>query len=125
MTIHTLVHSSDSFSCHCNSIIPSLSNCHLRAILTSSLPLLRLYKSQCIFQWLSLSSYMYSNVSRSTKINSSMYIHTSAFVSFETHPIIQQNFLKIILQPVGWKLRIPPQVLNTAQWGNHAGFLML
>ena len=25
MTIHTLVHSSDTFSCHCNSIIPSLS----------------------------------------------------------------------------------------------------
>ena len=33
--------------------------------------------------------------------------------------------LNVILQPVGWKLRIPPQVLNTAQWGNHAGFLML
>ena len=28
MTIHTLVHSSDTFSCHCNSV-----NCHLRAIL--------------------------------------------------------------------------------------------
>ena len=25
MTVHTLVHSSDTFSCHCNSIIPSLS----------------------------------------------------------------------------------------------------
>ena len=75
MTLHSLVLRRDSFSCHCNSIIPSLSIViqeqfsHFSSIVTIIyIPV----NFQCIFSSvIHLSSYMCSNVSRSTRINSS------------------------------------------------------
>ena len=43
MTLHSLVLSSDSFSCNCNSIQSPVSIVHLRVILTYLIPLLRVY----------------------------------------------------------------------------------
>ena len=85
MTIHTLVHSSDTFSCHCILWILACqlsfkSNSHIRH------PLLWLYKYQCIFQCNHF-NFVQQGIQISTRINSSMYIRTSVFVSFETYPI--------------------------------------
>ena len=99
MTLHSLVLRCDSFSCHCNSINSFIVNCYPRAILTFLLLCMQLYKSQCIFHTVSQfdhSSYMCSNVSRSTRINSSnvhmyilrlFYIASSIRISILIDPI--------------------------------------
>ena len=46
MTLHSLVLTSDSFSCNCNSIQSPMSIVHLRVILTYLIPLLRVYINQ-------------------------------------------------------------------------------
>ena len=80
MTIHSLVLISDSFSCNCNSIQSPVSIVHLRVILTYLIPLLQVYINYSISNAYSV-FYLYSNVTTSTRINSSMYIRTS-FVCF-------------------------------------------
>ena len=57
-------------------------------------PLLRLYKGQCIFQFNHF-NFVQRCIQISTRINSSMYIRTSVFVSFETYPILHTIFLNI------------------------------
>ena len=54
-----------------------------------SLPLLRLYISQCIFRCNHF-NFVQQCIQISTRINSSMYICTSVFVSFETYPIFNR-----------------------------------
>ena len=93
MTIHSLVLISDSFSCNCNSIQSPVSIVHLRVILTYLIPLLRVYINYSISNAYSVFN-LYSNVITSTRINSSMYIRTSSFVSLET-PL---HFIACILQ---------------------------
>ena len=84
MTIHSLVLTSDSFSCNCNSIQSPVSIVHLRVILTYLIPLLRVYINYSISNAYSVSQlvqqcdYIYQNK------YSSMYIRTSSFVSLET-----------------------------------------
>ena len=85
MTLHSLVLISDSFSC--NSIQSPVSIVHLRVNLILSHPLLRLYINYSIFQCL-FSSNLHSNVSRSTRINSSS-VHTYIFVCFTLRVILQ------------------------------------
>ena len=80
MTLHTLVHSCDSFSLHCNFIdkglsLSSKSNSHI------SLPLLRLYKSQCIFHAIQF-NFVQQCIQISTRINSPMYIYMYICVCF-------------------------------------------
>ena len=80
MTLHRLVHSSDSFSCNCNSIHYIVSIVHLRAI-SSFL----IYCCDCIntsvISTQYLTSSMYSNVTTSTRIYSSS-VHTYICVCF-------------------------------------------
>ena len=107
MTLHSLVLISDSFSCNCNSIQTTMSIVHLRVILTYLIPLLRVYINQHSSNALHFTSIpctvqcrsMYSNVTTSTRINSSMYIVHISFVSFETTlRVILQGFVDPIMQ---------------------------
>ena len=88
MTLHSLVLISDSFSCNCNSIQSPVSIVHLRVNLILSHPLLRLYISYSISNVNQFTSNLHSNVSRSTRINSSS-VHTYIFVCFTLRVILQ------------------------------------
>ena len=88
MTLHSLVLISDSFSCNCNSIQSPVSIVHLRVNLILSHPLLRLYISYSISNANQFTSNLHSNVSRSTRINSSS-VHTYIFVCFTLRVILQ------------------------------------
>ena len=87
MTLHSLVLISDSFSCNCNSIQSPVSIVHLRVNLILSHPLLRLYINYSNFQC-KITSNLHSNVSRSTRINSSS-VHTYIFVCFTLRVFLQ------------------------------------
>ena len=91
MTLHSLVLISDSFSCNCNSIQTPLSIVHLRVILTYLIPLLRVYINQHSSNAIHFTSSMYSNVTTSTRINSSS-VHTYIFVC-STLRVILQGFV--------------------------------
>ena len=96
MTLHSLVLSSDSFSCNCNSIQSPVSIVHLRVILTYLIPLLRVYINYSISNAYSVQlRVQYSTVQQciqiSTRINSSS-VHTYIFVCFI------RNSLRVILQ---------------------------
>ena len=96
MAIHRLVLIVDRFSLHCNSIQSPVSIVHLRVILTYLIPLLRVYINQHSSNAIQFTSSMYSNVTTSTRINSSMYIVHTSFVSLETTfyiACIQQGFV--------------------------------
>ena len=80
MTLHSLVLSSDSFSCNCNSIKLSLVNWLLRAILTCLIPLLRVYINQYFSMHLHF-QFVQQCIQISTRINSSN-VHTYIFVCF-------------------------------------------
>ena len=88
MTLHSLVLISDSFSCNCNSIQSPVSIVHLRVNLILSHLLLRLYISYSISNANQFSSTLCSNVSRSTRINSSS-VHTYIFRLFYLRVILQ------------------------------------
>ena len=88
MTLHSLVLISDSFSCNCNSIQSPVSIVHLRVNLILSHPLLRLYISYSISNANQFTSNSHSNVSRSTRINSSS-VHMYIFVCFTLRVILQ------------------------------------
>ena len=93
MTIHTLVLTVDSFSCNCNSMNSSLS-IDFKTISHLAQAMVHVYKYQCIFHCNHFSTnfnFMQQCIQISTRINSSMYIHTPAFVSFETYPIFNNN----------------------------------
>ena len=100
MTIHSLVLISDSFSCNCNSIQSPVSIVHLRVILTYLIPLLRVYINYSIsnaIQFSSiLSSNLYSNVTTSTRINSSMYIVHISFFHSKLHSNSLRVFYKVV-----------------------------
>ena len=83
MTLHSLVLSSDSFSCNCNSIQSPVSIVHLRVILTYLIPLLRVYINQHSSNAIQFSSNLYSNVTTSTRINilQCTYVHLRLFHS--------------------------------------------
>ena len=89
MTLHSLVLSSDSFSCNCDSINPHLSIdsqeqfSHFSSIVAI---VYKLQHFQCI-----LTSSMYSNVTTSTRINSSS-VHMYIFVC-STLRVILQGFV--------------------------------
>ena len=63
MTVLTLAHKADRFSCHCNSIQSIVSIVHLRAISSIVACVYKLLHFQCIFSSI-LSSSVHSNVSR-------------------------------------------------------------
>ena len=94
MTLHSLVLSSDSFSCNCNSIQSPVSIVHLRVILTYLIPLLRVYINQHSSNAIQFTSSMYSNVTTSTRINilQCTYVHLRLFHS-KLH-----STLRVILQ---------------------------
>ena len=73
----------DRFSLHCNSIQSPVSIVHLRVILTYLIPLLRVYINQHSSDTIQ-SNFVQQCIQISTRINSSMYIRTSSFVSLET-----------------------------------------
>ena len=78
MTIHTLVLMSDRFSLHCNSIHSTVSIVHLRAISSFLIPLLRVYIKQHSSNAIQFNFiHVQQCIQISTRINSSMYIHTS------------------------------------------------
>ena len=79
MTLHTLVHSSDTFSCHCNSINTTLPIV-IQEQFSHFFPLLQLYKSQCIFQCNQI-NFLQQCIQISTRINSSS-VHTYICVCF-------------------------------------------
>ena len=91
MTLHSLVLSSDSFSCNCNSIQSPMSIVHLRVILTYLIPLLRVYINYSISNAIQFSSNLYSNVTTSTRINSSS-VHMHIFIC-STLRVILQGFV--------------------------------
>ena len=101
MTIHTLVLINWQFSLHCNSIQSPVSIVHLRVILTYLIPLLRVYINQhssnahSVQFRVQYSAVQFQLVQQciqiSTRINSSMYIVHTSFVSFET-PLIYITF---------------------------------
>ena len=120
MTLHTLVHSCDSFSCNCNSIQFLCVNCDLRAFSSFLFLWLRVYISYSDFpikSLLHLTSSMYSNVTTSTRINifKCTYVHHRSFHSYSIlnmvytssvwnlfniqhwvcWPIMQQNWLTL------------------------------
>ena len=101
MTIHTLVLSSDTFSCNCNSIDPSLSKGFQEQFSHISS-----YCCDCIkasvFSNVNQFQFVQQCIQISTRINSSMYIRTSVFVSFETYPIFN-NVLTPLVSGVVWE----------------------
>ena len=92
MTLHTLVHSCDSFSCNCNSIHSFVSivfHCDLRAFSSFLFLLLRVYINYRDSSTSHFTSSMYSNVTTSTRNKYlQVYIRTSLFVSFETTTLV-------------------------------------
>ena len=90
MTLHSLVLSSDSFSCNCNSIQSPVSIVHLRVILTYLIPLLRVYINQHSSNAIQF-NFVQQCIQISTRINSSS-VHTYIFVCFI------RNSLRVILQ---------------------------
>ena len=89
MTLHTLVHSCDSFSCNCNSILSFVSivfHCDLRAFSSFLFLLLRVYINYRDSSTSHFTSSMYSNVTTSTRINifKCTYVHLCLF-PFETN----------------------------------------
>ena len=93
MAIHRLVLIVDRFSLHCNSIQSPVSIVHLRVILTYLIPLLRVYINQHSSNAHSVQFHVQFHtefqlvqqcIQISTRINSSMYIVHTSFVSFET-----------------------------------------
>ena len=90
MTIHTLVLTVGSFSCNCNSIDSSMSK-----------GLQEHFSLSSSFCCVCINTSVFSNVNQfqlvqqciqiSTRINSSMYICTCVFVSFETYPIFNKT----------------------------------
>ena len=99
MTIHAIVLTVDSFSCNFNSIDRSLSKG-----LQEHFSLSSSYCCVCI------NTSVFSNVNHfnfeqqcfqiSTRINSSMYICTFVFVSFETYPIFNtMDYVDITKMP--------------------------
>ena len=92
MTINTLVLTVDSFSCNCNSIDNivskdfqehfSLSSSYCCDCINTSVISIQYLQFQFVQQYIQIS----------TRINSSMYICTSAFVSLETHPIFNNQY---------------------------------
>ena len=126
MTLHSLVLRCDTFSCHCNSIIPSLSIV-IQEQFSHFSSFLRLYKSQCIFHTVSQfnhSSYMCSNVSRSTRINSSnvhMYILRLFYIASSIRIYILINPIFNMVSDRGCSYRsnpavscISPNILNNS-----------
>ena len=83
MTLHSLVLIVDRFSLHCNSIQSPVSIVHLRVILTYLIPLLRVYINYSISNAIQF-QLVQQCIQISTRINSSMYIVHTSFVSFET-----------------------------------------
>ena len=101
MTIHTLVVTVDRFSCHCNSIHILSVNCTSKNNLILSLLLLRVYINCYIFNAYSVHFiHVQQCIQISTRINSSMYICTSVFVSFETITTHPMQFNKGMLNPI-------------------------
>ena len=90
MTLHTLVHSCDSFSCNCNSIHSFVSivfHCDLRAFSSFLFLLLRVYINYRDSSTSHFTSSMYSNVTTSTRINifKCTYVHLCLFHSKLPH----------------------------------------
>ena len=106
MTIHSLVLIVDRFSCNCNSIQSPVSIVHLRVILTYLIPLLRVYINQHSsnahsVNFSPVSCTVQQCIQISTRINSSMYIVHTSFVSLETTfylRVILQGFVDPIMQ---------------------------
>ena len=86
MTLHTLVHSCDSFSCNCNSIQFLCVNCDLRAFSSFLFLLLRVYINYRDSSTSHFTSSVFSNVTTSTRINifKCTYVHLCLF-PFETN----------------------------------------
>ena len=107
MTIHKFRSQCDTFSCNCNSMSYPLSSDYLKCQLHFSHPLLQLYKYQCNFHSISQFQPVQQCMQNSTRINSSMYICTSVFVSFETYPIFNKSqecaFSNVIVCDSSWK----------------------
>ena len=102
MAIHRLIPIVDRFSLHCNSIQSPVSIVHLRVILTYLIPLLRVYINQHSSNAIQFSSNLYSNVTTSTRINSSS-VHTYIFVCFI------RNYIACNSTRVCWpKMQHPP-----------------
>ena len=103
MTLHSLVLSSDSFSCNCNSIQSPVSIVHLRVILTYLIPLLRVYINQHSSNAIQF-NFVQQCIQISTRINSSS-VHTYIFVCFI------RNSLRVILQgfvdPIMQQIQVP------------------
>ena len=97
MTLHSLVLSSDSFSCNCNSIQSPVSIVHLRVILTYLIPLLRVYINQHSSNAIQFNFQLAQQcIQISTRINSSS-VHTYISVCFTLH-VILQGFVDPIMQ---------------------------
>ena len=87
MTLHTLVHSCDSFSCNCNSIHSFVFHCDLRAFSSFLFLLLRVYINYRDSSTSHFTYYIYSNVTTSTRINifKCTYVHLCLFHSKLPH----------------------------------------
>ena len=90
MTLHTLVHSCDSFSCNCNSIHSFVSivfHCDLRAFSSFLFLLLRVYINYRDSSTSHFTSSIYSNVTTSTrnKFFKCTYVHLCLFHSKLPH----------------------------------------
>ena len=103
MTLHSLVLSSDSFSCNCNSIQSPVSIVHLRVILTYLIPLLRVYINQHSSNAIQFSSNLYSNVTTSTRINilQCTYVHLRLFHS-KLHSPLRVSSIRIYILITGF-----------------------
>ena len=103
MTPHSLVLSSDSFSCNCNSIQSPVSIVHLRVILTYLIPLLRVYINQHSSNAIQFSSNLYSNVTTSTRINilQCTYVHLRLFHS-KLHSPLHVSSIRIYILITGF-----------------------
>ena len=86
MTIHTLVLTVDSFSCNYNSMNSLLSIDFLEHF-SLNLSYCCMCINTSVFSNVNHFNFVQQCIQISTRINSSMYICTSAFVSFETYPI--------------------------------------
>ena len=92
MTIHTLVPPIDSFSCNCNSMNSSLAiDFEEHFSLSSSYCCVCINTSVFSNVIIQDFNFVQQCIQISTRINSSMYIRTSVFVSFETYPIFNNN----------------------------------
>ena len=91
MTVHTLVHSSDSFSCNCNSLSSPLSIVIQEQFSHFSSTVAIVHKP-VYFPYILIFNFVQQCIQISTRINSSIYIHTSVFVSFKTYPIFNNLY---------------------------------